>query len=86
MKTQDEINKAALKVANKLSVSAARLAYSTGFSAGATFANGYSVEDVCGFAEWMEENVYRLGRDTWIYNRTEMTLPDLLQIYKNREK
>lgn len=51
MKTQDEINKAATELARDRDINR------HDFFAGATFANGYSVEEMCKFAEWRYDNI-----------------------------
>jgi len=60
MKTQGEINNAATEYAEEQNSAYTNDLY--GFIAGATFANGYSEEEMCGFAEWVNSNCIKSGK------------------------
>jgi len=92
MKTQDEINKAAeeaitQQVYNGLNDSISD--YRQVWINGATFANGYSEEEMCGFAEWVQTSLiyYSKHYNAWTrlgYN-DRMTTKDLLKLYNERK-
>jgi len=89
MKTQDEINKAAESHSvlgytpmkeNENSQYIIDVANNS-FTSGATFANGYSVEEMCEFAEWAESNCHKTGKK-WIISDRQVKTNDLLKLWE----
>jgi len=94
MKTQDEINRAATEYAPHDEYHGATyqtnlLMKRQGFVRGANFANGYSVDDMCGFAEWVitECKPSLIKRSTYYYDKTGQyhSIQDLLELYNERK-
>ncbi|MFA7287665.1 MAG: hypothetical protein WC055_02195 [Melioribacteraceae bacterium] len=94
MKTQDEINKAAENYAPHDEYHGATyqtnlLMKRQGFVMGATFANGYSVEEMCGFAEWVNGNTYKASnKEYMLIGKDELgtyRITDLLKLYNERK-
>jgi len=83
MKTQDEINKAAEDKSQ--TITGSKYAYVKGFEDGATFANGYSVEEMCGFAEWRHiecTNTHSVLGAWHIKTQQYASTPDLLKLWE----
>jgi len=87
MKTQDEINKAAAEYAEEQNSAYTNDLY--GFTAGATFANGYSEDFICNFHDWVRSNCVpsTLNKFTYYYSKTGQyhSIQDLLKLYNERK-
>jgi len=88
MKTQDEINKAAEKEYPN-DFDPFECCKQIGFTAGATFANGYSEEWICNFHDWVRSNCVpsTLNKFTYYYSKTGQyhSIQDLLKLYNERK-